>query len=117
MLYIIVTFWSFCGKVLAKPYYCRQDGRFAKHCQTPLNHRFQLDLWCLQSERHFEAVTVKFSLNAITTLNHRFHLVISFFFMIVTFFSFYGEILAEPYYGPKDNQFPKHSQTPQNNPS
>ena len=37
--------------------------------------------------------------------------------MIVTFWSFYGEILAEPYYCPKDNQFPEHSQTPHNNPS
>ena len=35
--------------------------------------------------------------------------------IIVTFWSFYGEILAEPYYCPKDNQFPKHCQTPHNN--
>ena len=27
-----------------------KDGQFIKHCQTPLNHRFQLDLWCLPSE-------------------------------------------------------------------
>ena len=67
VLSIIVTFWSFYGEVLADPYYCPQDGQFAKHCQTPVNHRFQLDLWCLPSERHFEAVTVKLSLNAITT--------------------------------------------------
>ena len=33
----------------------------------PLNHRFQLDLWCLPSERHFKAFTVKLLLNAITT--------------------------------------------------
>ena len=67
MLFIIVTFLSIYGEVLADPYYCPQDGQFAKHCQTPVNHRFQLDLWCLLSERHFEAVTVKLSLNAITT--------------------------------------------------
>ena len=67
VLSIIVTFWSFYGKVLAEPYYCPRDGQFAKHCQTPVNHRFQLDLWCLPSERHFEAVTVKLSLNAIPT--------------------------------------------------
>ena len=67
MLSIIVTFLSFYGEVLAEPYYCPQDGRFAKHCQTPVNHRFQVDLWCLPSERHFEAVTVKLSLKAITT--------------------------------------------------
>ena len=36
---------------------------------------------------------------------------------MVTFWSFYAKILAETYYYPKDNQFPKHSQTPQNNPS
>ena len=58
---------DFYSEVLAEPYYCPEDDRFGKLCQTPLNHRFQLDLWCLQSERHFEAVTVKFSLNAITT--------------------------------------------------
>ena len=67
MLFIIVTFWSFYGEVPAKRYYCPQDVQFAKHCQKPLNPRFQLDLRCLPSERHFEAVTVKLSLNAITT--------------------------------------------------
>ena len=67
VLSIIVTFWSFYVKVLAETYNCPQDGQFAKHCQTPLNHRFQLDFWCISPERHFEAVTVKFSLNAITT--------------------------------------------------
>ena len=67
VLSIIGTFWSFYDEVLAEPYYFPQDGQFAKHCQTPLNHRFQLDLGCLPSERHFEAVTVKLSLNAITT--------------------------------------------------
>ena len=53
--------------ISSERYYCPQDGQFAKHCQTPLNHRFQLDLWRLPLERHFEALTVKFSLNAITT--------------------------------------------------
>ena len=67
MLSIIVRFWSFYGEVLAERYYCPQDGQFAKHCQTPLTHRFQLDLRYLATERHFEAVTVKLSLNAITT--------------------------------------------------
>ena len=37
--------------------------------------------------------------------------------IIVTFWSFYGEIFAEPYYCPKHCQFGKHCQTPQNNPS
>lgn len=44
-----------------------KKGQFAKYCQTPLNHYFQLVSWCLLSEQHFGAVTVKFSLNPITT--------------------------------------------------
>ena len=67
VLFIIVTFWSFYGEVPAERYYCPQDVQFAKNCQKPLNPRFQLDLRCLPSERHFEVVTVKLSLNAITT--------------------------------------------------
>ena len=35
--------------------------------------------------------------------------------IIVTFWSFYSEILAEPYYCPKDGQFAKHCQTPHDN--
>ena len=94
--------------------------------------------WCLSSKRHFGTLTLKFLLNPITketmtnlqnTVKRLKHCHKPFIFissfsssyfvlsMIVTFFSFYCEILAEPYYGPKDNQFPKHSQTPQNNPS
>ena len=64
VLFIIVTIWSFYGEVPAERYYCPQDVQFAKNCQKPLNTRFQLDL---PSERHFEVVTVKLSLNAITT--------------------------------------------------
>ena len=37
--------------------------------------------------------------------------------IIITFWSFHGEILAEPFYCPKDSQFGKHRQTPHNNPS
>ena len=44
-----------------------EHGQFVKHWHTFVNHRDQLTLWCLPSERHFEAVTVKLSLNAITT--------------------------------------------------
>ena len=32
-----------------------------------MNQRFKLDLWYLPSQRHFEAVTVKLSLNDFTT--------------------------------------------------
>ena len=103
VLFIIVTFCSFYGEVSAERYYRPQDVQFARNCQKPPNPRFQLDLRCLSSERHFEVVTVKLSLYAITTN------------IIVTFWSFYGEILAEPYYCPKDNQFPKHCQTSHNN--
>ena len=53
--------------ISSERYYCPQDGQFAKHCQTPLNHRFQLDLWRLPSERDFGALTVKLSLNPIIT--------------------------------------------------
>ena len=44
-----------------------EHGQFVKHWHTFVNHRDQLTLWCLPSERHFEAITVKLSLNAITT--------------------------------------------------
>ena len=54
-------------KILAEPNCGPKDGQFIKHCQTPLNNRFQLNLWCLPLERHFETLTVKLSLNAITT--------------------------------------------------
>ena len=37
--------------------------------------------------------------------------------IIITFWSFHGEILAEPFYCPKDSQFGKHRQTSHNNPS
>ena len=37
--------------------------------------------------------------------------------IIITFWSLHGEILAEPFYSPKDSQFAKHCQTPHNNPS
>ena len=37
--------------------------------------------------------------------------------IIITFWSLHGEILAEPFYCPKDSQFAKHRQTPHKNPS
>ena len=64
---IRATFWRSYYKIRAEPHCGLKYGQLAKHCHTPVNHRFQLDLWCLPSERHFEAVTVKYSLNAITT--------------------------------------------------
>ena len=38
VLSIIVTFWSFCGKFVAKAFSCPQESQFAKHCQTPHNN-------------------------------------------------------------------------------
>ena len=35
VLCIIVTFWSFYGKIVAKAYSCPRESQFAKHCQTP----------------------------------------------------------------------------------
>ena len=68
VLCIRTTFCSSYVKILAEPNCGPKDGQFIKHCHTPLNHRFQLHLWCLPSERHFETLTVKLSLiNAITT--------------------------------------------------
>ena len=76
VLFIKRTFWNSYFKILVEPHYEGNDDQFAKYCQTLRNHRFQLTfvnhryqltLWCLPSERHFEAVTVKLSLNAITT--------------------------------------------------
>lgn len=50
------------------PYlYDPKDGQFAKCCHTPPNHPCQLVLLCLYSARHFGALTLKFSLNTITT--------------------------------------------------
>ena len=34
-------------------------------CCTPLNLRFDLDVWCFASERHFAALSLRFSLNLI----------------------------------------------------
>ena len=41
--------------------------KWSKQCQTPHNNRSELVLWCFSSERHFYALTVKISLNPVTT--------------------------------------------------
>ena len=48
-------------------HYDARVGRFAKFCHTPQTHRFNLVIWCLSSERHIGALTVKLSLNPIMT--------------------------------------------------
>ena len=62
VLCIRTTFCSSYVKILAEPNCAPKDGQFIKHCHTPLNNRFQLNLWCLPLVQH-----VKLSLNAITT--------------------------------------------------
>ena len=69
VLCIRTTFCRSFVKILAEPNCGSKDGQFIKHWHTPLNQRFQLDLWYLPSERHFEALTVKLLLNAIKTKN------------------------------------------------
>ena len=56
---IRTTFCRSFVKILAEPNCGSKDGQFIKHWHTPVNQRFQLDLWRLPSERHFEALTVK----------------------------------------------------------
>ena len=67
VLCIRTTFSRSYVKILAEPYCSTKDGQFIKHWHPPVNQPFQLDLWYLPSERHFEALTVKLSLNAINT--------------------------------------------------
>ena len=67
ILFIRTTFCRSYVKNLAEPNFCPKNGQFIKHWHTLLNQRFKLDLWYLPSERHFEALTMKLSLNAITT--------------------------------------------------
>ena len=69
VLCIRTTFCHSYVKILAEPNWGSKDGPFIKHWHTPVNQRFQLDLWYLPSERHFQALTVKLSLNAIKIKN------------------------------------------------
>ena len=82
-----------------------------------MNHRYRLTLWCLPSERHFEVVTMRLSLNAITTKkiadfqNSVTRLLIIVFtlllvvYIILTFWSFYGKILVDPITAQKITNF------------
>ena len=71
VLIIRPTFWSCYSKILTesgvKPHYNPKDSQFKKYCHTPLNHRFQLVIMGLSSERHLGDLTMKSSLNSITT--------------------------------------------------
>ena len=81
------TFWSCYSKILTEPHYNPKDSQFKKYCHTPLNHRFQLVIMGLSSERHFGDLTMKSSLNSITTQ--------------------IGEIFKQPHYDSKDGQICK----------
>ena len=39
VLIVRATLWSCWCKILAEPHYCPKGDHFAKHCQTPHNHR------------------------------------------------------------------------------
>ena len=67
VLIIRATFWSCYSKILTEPHYNPKDSKFQKYCHTPLNHHFQLIIKGLSSERHFGDLTMKSSLNSITT--------------------------------------------------
>ena len=67
LLIIRATFWSCYNKILTEIHYNPKDSQFKKYCHTPLNHRFQLVTTGLSSERHFGDLTMKSSLNSITT--------------------------------------------------
>ena len=137
-LIIRASIWSPHGKNLADPRYEQKDDHIAKYCYKPRHLRIDLVFLYLSSKGHFGTLTLKLLLNPITketmtnlqnTVKRLKHCHKPFIFissfpssyfvlpMIVTFWSFYGKILAEPYYCPKNNQIPKQSQTPQNNPS
>ena len=66
--------WSVCLyhvsnvlESLLRNFYLTKLRLFENYSHTPQNHRSLLLLWCLPSERHFEALTVKLSLNPIMT--------------------------------------------------
>ena len=67
VLTIRTTLLSSHRDIVALPHYDVNDGRFAKFCHTPLNHRFHSFIKCLLSERHLETLTVKLSHSAIMT--------------------------------------------------
>ena len=128
LLIIRASIWSPYGKNLAEPRYDQKDDHFAKFCHTPLNHRFHLVIWCLSSERHFGAVSVKFSLNRITaqkmtnlqnTVRRLIIIVLSLsydaYHQSVTLSS-YGKNVAKAHYDQKDSRFPKFCHTPLNYP-
>lgn len=68
LLIITVTFWCSCSKIsLNLTPLLPKRWPISNCAQTSLNHRFKLVFWCLSPQRHFGAVTVKFSLNKIMT--------------------------------------------------
>ena len=67
VLIITQTFRSSYGDILTLRSYETKYVQFRKWCQTLPSHCLQLALLCLSSQRYFGNITVKFSLNLITT--------------------------------------------------
>ena len=116
VVYIIVTFWSFYGEILAI--------KFPKFCHRPLNHRFHLVISFCSWYLHFLAFTVKFSLNPITaqkitnfqnTVRRLKIILLSLFFLLIiraSIWSPYGKNLADPRYDQKDDHIAKYCHKP-----
>ena len=126
ILIIRASLLSSYGINVAKPHYEQKDSRYPKFFHTPLNYPFHLVIWCLLSEWHFGAVSVKLTLNPITAqkkanLQNTFRcliiILLSLFFLFIiraSIWSPYGKNLAEARYDQKDDQFPKYCHTPLN---
>ena len=126
VLTIRTTLWSSYRKIVTWRHYDQKDCRFAKFCRSPLNHRFDLVIWCLLSDWHFGAVSVKFSLNLITkqkmanlqnTGRRLIIMLLSLFFLLIiraSIWSPYCKNLAKLSYDQKDDQFANYCHTPLN---
>ena len=61
------TLWISYGVIITKSHSDLKDGNFAKCSDTPLTERSERVLWFLSWQQQFEVLTVKSSLNPITT--------------------------------------------------
>ena len=126
VLIIRTTLWSSYREIVTYTHYDAKDDQFAKFCHTAINHRLHLVIWCLSCERHFGAISVKFSQNCITawkmtklqkTIRRLKIIILSLFFLLIITTSIwrpYGKNLANPRFAQKDFQFPRYCHTPLN---
>ena len=126
MVIIRTTLWSSYREIVTYTNYDAKDGQFTKFCHTAINHRLHLVIWCLSCERHFGAISVKFSQNCITakkmtnlqnTIRRLKIILLSFFFLLIIRTSIwrpYGKNLADPRFAQKDFQFARYCHTPLN---